>query len=171
MRIPPLKTKIMLESNPPKSRILVRRLAVGVPPAQPPPPDRSATRARGGGHRRPPRRCCRGAGPGPQPRNQGGSNSSGKNLRVEESRGFPLRVGSSPIRSNRRLGSSPRNSPFSLRESGVRGTLFFDAVSDHALSSEGCSFLQWCFGPLAPEKLTASIPKKRVPRARSMSRR
>ena len=28
MRIPPLKTKIMLESNPLKSRILVRRLAV-----------------------------------------------------------------------------------------------------------------------------------------------
>ena len=27
--IPPLKTKIMLESNPLKSRILVRRLAVG----------------------------------------------------------------------------------------------------------------------------------------------
>ena len=28
IRIPPLKTKIMLESNPLKSRILVRRLAV-----------------------------------------------------------------------------------------------------------------------------------------------
>ena len=28
MRIPPLKVEIMLESNPPKSRILVRRLAV-----------------------------------------------------------------------------------------------------------------------------------------------
>ena len=28
MRIPPHKFKIMLESNPPKSRILVRRLAV-----------------------------------------------------------------------------------------------------------------------------------------------
>ena len=28
MRIPPLKIKILLESNPPKSRILVRRLAV-----------------------------------------------------------------------------------------------------------------------------------------------
>ena len=29
MRIPPLTRKILLESNPPKSRILVRRLSVG----------------------------------------------------------------------------------------------------------------------------------------------
>ena len=29
MSIPPLKIKIMLESNPPKSRILVQRLSVG----------------------------------------------------------------------------------------------------------------------------------------------
>ena len=31
LRIPPLKIEIMLESNPPKSIMLVRRLAVGLP--------------------------------------------------------------------------------------------------------------------------------------------
>ena len=35
MRIPPLRMNIMLESNPPNSRILVRRLAVLCPAAHP----------------------------------------------------------------------------------------------------------------------------------------
>ena len=45
MRIPPIKTKIMLESNTPKSRILVRRLAVGRSRG------RESTAARGGAER------------------------------------------------------------------------------------------------------------------------
>ena len=38
--IPPLKIKILLESNPPKSRISVRRMAVARPPCSPAPSEK-----------------------------------------------------------------------------------------------------------------------------------